>query len=273
MKRIEESKLLDIHPKEWRKKLNLDNTLIYQYRNLEHFKFHCKDISNDVFKGSAPYSKALNDLLNNKGIIDQAEYETIKNKVKASLLKRGLISESIYESYKYDVEGDIVDVAKVIAEDPMCCLVPNQTYKNYFYEMYINVTLPWTISHKEIKESVAKILATIQLLEQEHIYIKVNLVAYSKRMTYNSYLKKDFLVIVPIFSHKDHKTIESMSAVLNERTSRKFMFAIKEEYYGKHINSGYGKPITLPNCIPCYGIKEDELASDIINKVIVGGKR
>ena len=261
--------ILDIHPKEW--EIDHKRTYVMQYRNLDHFKFHCKEIRSDEV--GVNYSEALDDLLNNRSMINDEEYETIKNLVKNNLLKRGLISDTIYESYKYEVEGQIVDVAKVIAEDPMCCLVPNETYKSYFYEMYIRVNLPYRIGDHEIKRSVAKILATVQLLEREHIYIKINLVAYGKNITYIDGYKKDMLNIIPVFSHKDVKDINRMSAVINNRTSRKFIFAVKEEYYGEDIDEGYGKSTDLPNCINIYDIDEVELASNIIKQTIKEGTR
>ena len=134
---IEPSKLLDIHPN-WENSINLDNTDVYQYRNLQHFKHHVQQLTQkEDTKCGISYAEALKGLLRNTSTMTQGNYEIIKNRVKENLHNRGLISDTIYKSYKYDVQGDIIDVAKVIAQDPMCCLVPNKTYTNYFYELYI----------------------------------------------------------------------------------------------------------------------------------------
>ena len=41
---------------------------------------------------------------------------------------------------------------KVIQEDPMCCLVPNKKYTDFFYELYISISYPYTIEDSEIIE-------------------------------------------------------------------------------------------------------------------------
>ena len=61
-----------------------------------------------------------------------------------------------------------------------------------------------------------------------------------------------------------------MSAVLNEMLLRKSMFAVLENMYGDSLAGGYGSPVTLPKTINVgYDVSEVDLASQIINKIIV----
>ena len=265
---IEPSKLLDIHPN-WENSINLDNTDVYQYRNLQHFKHHVQQLTQkEDTKCGISYAEALKGLLRNTSTMTQGNYEIIKNRVKENLHKRGLISDTIYKSYKYDVQGDIIDVAKVIAQDPMCCLVPNKTYTNYFYELYISVSYPWNVTNETVTENMAKILATVQLLEQEHYYCKITLVMPNTGCNRSNNGKQNYLGLVPLFSHKDTKTIETMSSVLNDRLLRKFFFAIWEDLYKDDLAYGYGVATNLPLTIKPVNLDEVELAQSIINKVI-----
>lgn len=259
------------YPQEWRDKINIKNTNIFEYRNLQHYKNHISTISSSVDdrRSGCTYSTALDDLLASKPTMMQGDYEIIKNKVKNNLIKKGLISENVYESYKYDVEGDIWDVAKVIAEDPMCCLVPTETYKNYFYELYISAAYPWYVKDEEVRESMAKLLATVELLEREHIYCKITIVSANTSVGKADDGKTNILILLPLFSHREPKSIETMSAVVNERFHRKFSFATFEDTYGSNIYGGYGRPLELPNAITPVNLDEVELASSILKKVIV----
>ncbi len=265
---IDDTPISDIYPKEWKDSLNLGNTYIAEYRNLQHFKHHIQNVSQKQDSNcGVNYAEALADILQNKSTMTKGDYEIIKNKVKENLLKRGLIADTVYESYKYAVEGNIWDVAKVISEDPMCCLVPNETYTNYFYELYVSVSYPHYVSNETIMENMAKILATVELLEREHYYCKITLVMPNQGCNRGEG-KSNYLALIPLFAHKDVKTIEYMSAVLNDRLLRKFFFAIWEDQYGSNLDSGYGCAIELPNTIRPVDLCEVELATAILDKVI-----
>lgn len=265
---IESSRILDIHPKEWSEILTPDSTSVYQYRNLLHFKNHVKQLTQRKDNNcGVSYAVALKELLIDKPQMTEGDYQIIKNKVKESLLKRGLITEDVYESYTYEVEGEIWDVSKVIAEDPACFLVPNKKYTSYFYELYISVSYPYTIRNSTIVENMAKILATVELLEREHIYCKINLVLPIRECSNKG--KPNYLAIIPLFSHKDTKSIDTMSAVLNDRLLRKFFFAILEDTYGSDLADGYGRPVDFPYAIKPVDLNEVDLAQSIIDKVII----
>jgi len=266
---ITHSALPDIHPRSWLTKLNPADTVIFNYRNLLHFKSHVKTLTaKDDTECGISYSKALKELLTDIPTITEGEYEIIKNRVKQSLLKRGLISESVYESYHYDVEGELWDVAKVIAEDPACFLVPTEKYISYFYELYISISYPHYVSNSTIKDNMAKILATVELLEREHIYCKITLVFPDKSCSSGD--KKNFLATIPLFSHRDTKSIQTMSAVLNDRLLRKFFFAVLEDTFGDTLKSNYGTAITVPDVINVGDtLDEVEFCQSIINKIII----
>ena len=266
---ITHSALPDIHPQSWLEKLPTKDTVIFNYRNLLHFKSHVKTLTQrDPSSCGISYDSALKQLLTDTPTITEGEYEIIKNRVKQSLLKRGLISESVYESYHYDVEGELWDVAKVIAEDPACFLVPTEKYISYFYELYISISYPHYVPNSTIRENMAKILATVELLEREHIYCKITLVFPDEGC--GSGDKKHFLATIPLFSHRDTKSIQTMSAVLNDRLLRKFFFAVLEDTFGTTLKDSYGTAITVPDCINVGDtLDEVEFCQSIIDKVII----
>lgn len=269
---IKHTPLLDIYPAVWREIFPDKDTTVFQYRNLLNFKHHVRTLTqkNDG-KCGIKYSKALQELLTDTPTMAEGDYQIIKNTVKNNLLKRGLISEAVYESYHYAVEGDMWDVAKVIAEDPECFLVPTQKYTSYFYELYISVSYPWGIEDSTIRHNMAKILATVELLEQEHIYCKITLVMPNRNTSRKG--KPHNLILIPVFSHRDPKTIATMSAVLNERLLRKFLFAVYEDTYKDDLSSTYGNATTLANAIVPVNLDECKLCSDILEQVITPGVR
>lgn len=270
---IEPSPILDIYPKEWSNIMKPDQTAVYQYRNLQHFKHHVKLLTQkEDRKCNISYADALDALLKDKATMSEGDYQIIKNKVRENLLKRGLISETVYESYHYDVEGELWDVAKVIAEDPACCLVPTEKYTSYFYELYISVSYPYNVSDSTIMENMAKILATVELLEQEHIYCKITLVMPNTGCNRGPG-KRNYFGLIPVFSHRDTKSIATMSAILNDRLLRKFFFAIWEDLYKDKLESGYGMATQLPKALVPVNLNEVDFAQSILDTVIVGGNR
>ena len=271
MKKQLKTHIKDIHPvQEWKSILKSAHLDVVEFRNLQHFKNEMKKITQrEDDNCGVTYAEALTDLLKGTPLMSQGDYEIIKHKVMNNLQKRALISDTIYDSYKYDVQGDIVDVAKVIEGDPACCLVPANPQQQYFYELYINISYPGSITDSQVREGMAKILATVELLESQHIYTKITLVDCSGKVAEG----KDLLCILPLFSHRDVKSIATMSSVLNERLLRKFMFALSEDIYGDDLHSSYGVALALPKSIRPFGVNEEDLASEILNTVIIPGTR
>jgi hypothetical protein len=239
---------------------------------LSNFKQHVKRLTQKKDKNcGVSYKDALRQLLADTPQITEGDYQIIKNTVRSNLLKRGLISEAVYESYSYAVEGQIWDVAKVIAEDPACFLVPNVTYTSYFYELYISVSYPYFVENSTIIHNMAKILATVELLEAEHIYCKINLILPIKYCSTSG--KPHYFGIIPLFSHRDTKSIDTMSAILNDRLLRKFFFAILESTYGSSLADSYGTAVTLPQSITPVDLDEVTLCRSILDRVITPGER
>lgn len=265
--------LSDVYPSTWKKQFDFTDCRIAEYATLQHFKHHMKTITQrEDNYCDISYADALDDLLKNKATMTEEDYEVIKNKVKNNLLKRGLISENVYESYKYDIEGDIVDVAKVVARDPQCFLVPNTTYKNYFYELYISVSYPAGVKNSTVMENMAKILATVELLEKEHYYCKITLVLPIRNCGLGQ-SESNFFSMIPLFSHRDEKSVAVMSSVLNDRLLRKFYFAHLEEYYGSDLCGSYGNAVDLPNTIKPVDLNEEDLCASILEQVLQPGER
>ena len=261
--------LVHTYPKEWADEMNYGNTEIVEYANLAYFRHHLMSLEEQETSG---FVEARNNLMTGKSAIEDGDYEIIKNRVKNNLLKRGLISENIYESYKYHTEGGIVDVSKIAEGDPNCCLVPNESYQNYFYELYISISYPYHVSDKTVTDNMAKILATVELLEQEHIYCKINLVVPNTGCN-NGKGKKNSLTVIPLFSHRDVKSLKTMSSILNNDLLRKIFFTIWEDRYGSDLSSGKGLATDLSHTIKPVDLDECELASSILEQVIVPGTR
>ena len=261
--------LSNIYPKGWLEKLGADNTFVAEYPNLQYFKHHIKTITQKKDdQCGISYADALDEFVKSVPTMTESEYDVIKNRVKNNLLKRGLISEKIYESYKYVVDGEILDVGKFVADDPECYLTPNEKYTSFFYELYISVSYPWDIADSTIVENMAKILATVELLEREHIYCKISLVLPNTSVN-DGDGPSNYLGIIPLFAHDEVKSVEVMSSVLNERLLRKFFFAIWETTYGEDLARGHGLATDLPHCIKPVNLDECELAANILEQIIV----
>jgi len=275
-KHVTDTPLSQHHPKSWHTQgtMPLIDSTVIEFRNLEHFKNTVSDLTQKVDDTcGVSYKQALVELKQGKPTILQEDYQVIKQKVKESLLKRNLISENIYEGYKYSIEGELIDIARYLEGNPECMLVPKSKGKHYFYEMYLNISVAGSMSGDEMNRRLAQVLATIELLEQERIYIKLNIVDTSGDVNTGEG-KPHLLTILPVFSHREHKCIEKLSSVANERLLRKFMFALSEALYGNDLSSGYGTPLSLPNCLNIQdNLDVCEVAANIIGQLITPCKR
>ena len=246
--------LPDIFPEEWKE--TISHFSFMSFRNLDHFKHEVAMITqeNDTYCG-IKYSEALSQLMKGESNFPEVEQASIRNLVRSKLQKRGLITEEVYEHYRYSVDGTAVgyDIGKYANGEADCVITPTREYIDFFYELYINISYPYTVPNKQVRESVAKLLATIEELERQHIYIKITMVL-PIRNVYESdgegpEFKPNFFSTVPLFSHKDKKSVSTMSSVVNDRLLRKFYFAVLENLYGKQLAGGYGHPVTLPKCM------------------------
>ncbi len=261
----------DLWPKVWKDKLDIDNTDILQFRNLAHWKSFCASVTQrDSMNCGISYKDALNLLLTNQSTIPRKDYQLIKDKVKMVLLKRGLISDTIYKSYEYTTTGNgVIDVARFASGLPDCILTPTDPEQQFFYEIYVSISYDWTVDNSTVQANLSKLLATLELLENERYFCKVNIVFPDSRCN-NGKGNPNLLVVIPIFSHRDFKSIETMSAVINQYSLRKFCFGLLETKYQDNLASGYGKPVSLPYTINLgYEFDVEGFSQQVVDKVII----
>jgi len=233
----------DVFPKEWNETIPTRDYM--EFRNLSHFIYVVSKIKQeDVNNCNMSYDDALNKMMRGESDFPKAEQASIRNLVRQNLFKRGLITEEVYEEYKYAVEGTQVgvDPAKYAAGEPDCIITPTRQYIDFFYELYVSVSYHWGIKNEAVRESCAKLLATVEELERQHVFIKISLVFPTNCSTRQG---NNFFSYIPLFSHKDIKSVDTMSAVINDRLLRKFFFAILENYYQENLTSGKGRPVEL----------------------------
>ncbi len=256
-------KIRDIYPKEWKETLG-DKVDFIEFRNIQHFKNYVSKITQiRNYNCGVSYKEALDDLLKGKSQFDVEEYESVRNLVRKNLIKMGLISDTLYERYKYAEEGLIVDVGKYVEGDPECVLAPNMNYKDHFYQLYINMSYNGSVEDEDVLESLYKILATVNELQKQHIYIAITLIDATKDINED---RDSYLLTLPLFSYKEHKSIKTMSSVINERFLRKFVFAVCEDIYGEDLHENYGRAVEVPYSIQPVDINEIDLFTYVYNK-------
>jgi len=257
-----------IFPTVWKDELG-GNINFASFRNVDHFKHTVSKLTQKKDNNcDITYKAALDKLLRGETDFPPSEQESIRNLVRSNLKKRGLITEEVYENFRYSVDGTAVgvDIGKYANGEPDCVITPSVQYVDFFYELYVSISYPWSVDNNVIKNTIAKLLATIEELERQHIFIKVTLIFPARSVKNNC--SQNFFSSIPLFSHKDYKSVETMSAVLNDRLLRKFYFALLEDIYGDELASGYGTAITLPECMTIgESFDEIEFFTDIVKKV------
>lgn len=238
----------DLFPKEWDGLVGPRDFMCF--RNLEHFKYEVEKLTQrkDDYC-DITYADALKKLMLGESDFPEAEQVSIRNLVRSNLHKRGLITEEVYEAFQYSVNGTAVgvDIGKYVAGEPDCVITPARQYVDFFYELFISISYPHHVTNKAIRKNTAKLLATVEELERQHIFIKITLVLPIKGCS--SVRSGNFFSSIPLFSHKDPKSVATMSSVVNDRLLRKFYFALLEDLYEDKLNSGYGRPMELPTAM------------------------
>jgi len=230
----------------------------FSFRNIPHF---CHVVSKLIQRedGSCDmtYAVALRKLLAGENDFPQKEQDSIRNLVRENLHKRGLITEEVYEAYRYTVDGTNigVDIGKYANGESDCVISPARQYIDFFYELYISVSYPYYTKNSTIRANCAKLLATIEELERQHIFIKITAILPINRPSLSG---RSFFSDLPLFSHKDPKSVNTMSAIINDRLLRKFFFAILENYYGSDLRGSYGTVINVKGAMNV-GDKFDEI--------------
>lgn len=212
----------------------------FGFRNLAHFKHVCSKLTQkEDTQCGITYQKALQKLLAGQSDLDPEEKAELRNLVRSNLHRRGLISEEVYEEYKYSVDGTVVsyDVAKFAAGESDCVITPARQYIDYFYELYVNASYPYWVDDALIRRNCAKLVTTIEELERQHIFIKISVIFPGNQVHRNG---TAMMCDIPLFSHKEPKDVDTMASVINDRLLRKFLFAIMEDYYAEDLASNYG---------------------------------
>lgn len=235
----------DVFPKEWDAEMKIRDFV--QFRNLDHFRHEVSMLTQKQDEQCGmTYAKALEMLMLGQTDLTAEAQSSIRNLVRSNLHKRGLITEEVYENYRYTTDGTNVglDVGKFANGEPDCVLSPSHQYIDFFYELYVSISYPYMTSNEQIRNTVAKLLATIEELERKHIFIKITLVLPITNIR-NDDSEVNFFSTIPVFSHKEQKSVSTMSSVLNDRLLRKFYFAVLENLYKENLSSGYGyaKPL------------------------------
>ena len=238
----------DVFPSEFNKALPTRD--YFSFRNLPHF---CHVVSKLTQKQDnkcdISYENALRKLLAGETDFPESEQVSIRERVRQNLHKRGLITEEVYEAYRYTVDGTQVgvDVGKYANGEADCVISPAREYIDFFYELYVSVSYVWRTTNETIRTNCAKLLATIEELERQHIFIKVVMVCPIEDPCRNG--ESNMFVDIPLFSHKDPKSVGTMSAVINDRLLRKFIFALMEKQYGSQLDGSYGTGVEMGGCM------------------------
>lgn len=237
----------DVFPPGWDKVVQPCDFMAF--RNLDHFRFVVSKLRQKQDNNCGmSYETALHKLLKGESDFPEEEQMSIRNLVRSNLHKRGLITEEVYENFRYSTDGTKVDVdvGKYANGEPDCVITPARQYIDFFYELYISISYPYNIDNSTIRKNCAKLLATIEELERQHIFIKISLVLPIRNLVHNEVRgRTNFMSAIPLFSHKDPKSVSTMSSVINDRLLRKFYFAIVEDLYGENLRSSYGYAETL----------------------------
>ena len=197
--------------------------------------------------------------------IDQTQVNMIKNQVMNNLIKRGIITGAVYEGYKYAVDGEIIDHAALASGNPECMKTPIKKYDKWFYELYINMSIPGSVEEEDIKEGAIRLIETIKALEECHIEIKVNVIDYSEYL-YNDEEVKDLLVIIPLISHLEHKDYKNLLPFITGSFLRGPLFTIARNSIDNkdNVDSGMGRAKRLEKAVNLWNLDEVELAERIL---------
>ena len=260
---ILDNKILDIHPKDL---LLKNNTRVMSFDNkydvLEFLK------KNDPVKNSEEHTEIFYGNISSY-IPDTDKVEKIKAEVLNNLIKRGIITGTIYEGYKYQIEGEIVDYAQLATGNPMCMMTPIKKYDKWFYELYINMSVPGSVDESCIEQGAIRLIETIKALEQRNIEIKINVVDYSGNL-YNDEELEHLLVIIPLINHTEHKDYKNLMPFILGSFLRGPLFTIARNSIDNknNVDSGMGLAMKLNNTVNLWDLdtnSEIELAERIMN--------
>jgi len=254
MSTIRHDILTDIHP---RSLLYMSNTVVEEFSSKDDLmeflkKNELKKYDLTKFKDNVKEYK-----------MDKKSTELVVNNVRNNLIKRGIVTGTIYEGYKYDIEGDIIDYAELATGNPACMMKPIKKYDKYFYELYVNMSIPWSVDEKKIIEGAIKLAETIKCLEELNVEIKVNIVLYSENM-FND--RRNYLFVMPLVSHLEYKDHQVLLPYMDGEFLRKVLFTTMHSHDGVDTNS-LGRAVKLKNSVNLWELNEVELAEKIIGEL------
>ena len=148
--------LRNIHPKSF----VTPKTLIVEFDNKQNFIHWVMQLNLDNTRTDKYVEKFLDDMHTTPSF---EGVEDIKNAVRNNLIKRKLIPENIYAGFRYEVDGLILDPTEVALGNPECYLAPVIVGTKYFYELYVNMSVPGNVTNVEIQNSAIKLIETIKL--------------------------------------------------------------------------------------------------------------
>jgi hypothetical protein len=240
----------DIHPKSL---LYKSNTTVQEFDSKEDLLEYIKANPNKKYDTTQFIKNTKNYEL------DEAATTLVINNVRNNLIKRGIITGTIYEGYKYDIEGDIIDYAELATGNPACMMKPIKKYDKYFYELYINMSIPAFVKEKTIIEGAIKLAETIKALEELNVEIKVNIVLYSQGM-FND--RSNYLFVMPLISHLEYKDHKLLLPYVDGEFLRKALFTVMTN--NGDTNWSLGNATKLDNTVNMWELDEVELAEKII---------
>jgi hypothetical protein len=234
-----------------------DNTDIILFNNLRHYAEVLEEIrhtrtaqtssqnTGGGWSGTETFQEALDLVLkpNQKAAHKvESEIERITTKIKNNLKKKGILTDYIVESYHYDVEGEEIDIAKLIEGDPNCYLKANKKYTGFYYDLHVNFAVNAGMSVDIIVEAYSKVIATVIGLERKGY--KIRLVASGLFADSGpSADKKNIIISVPIKHYDTPISIDAIAKVLYPSFLRRLAFKVLEVNYDNRLASGYGHAV------------------------------
>ncbi|MCK5538337.1 MAG: hypothetical protein KAI79_16035 [Bacteroidales bacterium] len=247
--------LLEHHPKS----LNPTNSAwIIQYDSTAQFLLDCRKMPQE------DHTKTFMESITKIPEMDLNQVELIKNEVRNKLLKKGIISGTIYEGFTYGVDGLILDIAELATGNSQCFMTPLKKYDKFFYELYVNMSLPGHVESEEIQIGLIKLIETIKLLEEHNIEIKINVIDYGTNVVDSDIIptqKKDILIIIPVCSHTDYKDYKLLYPYFSEAMERGPMFELA---YSLNNDQNPGGALQLENAVNLWEIDEVALSERAI---------
>ena len=251
---IKKDVLTDIHP---RSLLDSSNTFVHEFDNKYDFV---------QFLDAHPMDKYAEDVRTFKKEIKELEMdpsmiEKVSNTVRNNLIKRGIITGTVYEGYKYDVDGDIIDYAELATGNPRCMMKPLKKYDKYFYELYINMSIPWSVDASDIEEGAIRLIETIKALEELNIEIKLNVVLFSRGMYTNG---TNYLFIMHLANHLEFKDYRLILPYINGNFLRGPLFNTMYKQGMGSVDDGLGQATKLKNSVNLWELDEVALAERVL---------